>query len=380
MVVLNIMATNAGVTPIIKLQKGSTSEENTEGEPNSDHDNDGIEELSTNLTPLRARNPYLQQVSHGSSGYSSHIGSTGGSQDDAARVARHGSNSSFQDDPSVHQPHNGNPQIQGYLLSFDEWAQTETSIPYAGLSYMSQSKNFAVGYFDESGGYLNLPRYGISMFVPPGAVPSGNLDKLYLFVEVQSPTKVCPVEGAQWQPRVLHCGPPRYHFQNDIVLTLPHVRDHQHPYCQIGACCSDSDRAMDDWKDLNSPRDALVTFQDGFVSIMVDHFSKYATFEFVKPGCEDIMASTLNAGVFMRQVPTENHSSCVQLHVVLWNSVKENQVCVLLASSCICLLITYHVYRSTYGKNEYSHSEVFGSTLVSSCNKTLQYSPKKNRK
>ena len=59
---------------------------------------------------------------------------------------------------------------------------------------------------------------------------------------------------------------------------------------------------------------------------MIDHFSKFASYGFMYEAFQSIDTQSLMAGVFMRRVPTETQVNVVQLHVVLWNERKENQV------------------------------------------------------
>ncbi|XP_072032449.1 uncharacterized protein [Amphiura filiformis] len=256
----------------------------------------------------------LEHIESGSSGYSStHVVSLEqlqnlSSQEELKKFL------SPQDESSQH----GNPELQGYLLVFNDWVQTHVDNPNASLAYMSQTGTFAAAIFDKSGGYLNLPRYNTSLFVPPGALRRNQIQKLYIFVEIKSPLAACPVEGAQWQSYIVHCGPPGTQFQSDIVLSFPHGLSEQ-PSDNMGACLSSSDG--EEWANLDSPNEGLVASHEKLVTIMIDHFTRFASYSFMYDVFRDGDPLSLTVGVLMRRVP-----SAVQLHVILWNARKEEQV------------------------------------------------------
>ena len=154
--------------------------------------------LSSQCSELNSE--YFRRVSSGcESGYSSCL-----SHFDSGETWKR------QEEPSQHD----NPELQGYLLAFDDWVKTQKDI-----SYLSQTGTFAAAFFDKSGGYLSLPKYNTSMFVPPGAVTRNQ--KLYIFVEVKSPSLPCPVKDAQWQPHILHCGPTRVSIRIGRCFVFP---------------------------------------------------------------------------------------------------------------------------------------------------------------
>ncbi|KAJ8248198.1 hypothetical protein GJAV_G00239420 [Gymnothorax javanicus] len=72
------------------------------------------------------------------------------------------------------------------------------------------------------GGRLSIPNTGVSLLVPPGAIPQGKFYEMYLIINKWEKTTL-PSEGAQTVlSPVVCCGPSGMALSRPVVLTLPH--------------------------------------------------------------------------------------------------------------------------------------------------------------
>ncbi|KAG5831395.1 hypothetical protein ANANG_G00303290 [Anguilla anguilla] len=72
------------------------------------------------------------------------------------------------------------------------------------------------------GGRLTIPNTGVSLLVPPGAIPQGKFYEMYLIINKWEKTTL-PSEGGQTVlSPVVCCGPSGMLLSRPVVLTLPH--------------------------------------------------------------------------------------------------------------------------------------------------------------
>uniref|UniRef100_A0A8C9U6H0 Netrin receptor UNC5 n=1 Tax=Scleropages formosus TaxID=113540 RepID=A0A8C9U6H0_SCLFO len=72
------------------------------------------------------------------------------------------------------------------------------------------------------GGRLSVPSTGVSLLVPPGAIPQGKFYEMYLIINKWEKT-TSPSEGSQTAlGPVVSCGPSGMLLSRPVVLTLPH--------------------------------------------------------------------------------------------------------------------------------------------------------------
>lgn len=132
------------------------------------------------------------------------------------------------------------------------------------------------GVFDSSGGILSSESTGVSLYLPPNAIPHGVSQSIYF--------KVCKPEGAlggpldqekgetQLSPLVL-CGPQGLKFQLPVELRLPHTAgqgsDSWNFTLKSANHTSASSQLDSNWQSVSL--DSRQQTSD-FVPILVDHF------------------------------------------------------------------------------------------------------------
>ncbi|XP_032885364.1 netrin receptor UNC5A isoform X2 [Amblyraja radiata] len=111
-------------------------------------------------------------------------------------------------------------------------AFSDTSTFMARLSMQTSTKsllrdasNTAFGTFNFLGGRLTIPSRGISLLIPPEAIPRGKIYELYLTVHKKEDVRL-PLAGSQTLlSPVVSCGPPGVLLTGPVILSIQHCAE-----------------------------------------------------------------------------------------------------------------------------------------------------------
>ncbi|KAK1799063.1 hypothetical protein P4O66_007332 [Electrophorus voltai] len=87
------------------------------------------------------------------------------------------------------------------------------------------SVNTSYGTFNFLGGRLTLPNTGISLLIPPEAIPRGKIYEIYLTVQRKEDLRL-PLAGCQTLlSPVVSCGPPGVVLTRPVIISMDHCSD-----------------------------------------------------------------------------------------------------------------------------------------------------------
>ncbi|XP_058653390.1 netrin receptor UNC5A isoform X4 [Onychostoma macrolepis] len=85
--------------------------------------------------------------------------------------------------------------------------------------------NTSYGTFNFLGGRLTLPSTGISLLIPPEAIPRGKIYEIYLTIQKKEDMRL-PLAGCQTLlSPVVSCGPPGVMLTRPVILSMDHCTD-----------------------------------------------------------------------------------------------------------------------------------------------------------
>ncbi|XP_061643178.1 netrin receptor UNC5A isoform X5 [Phyllopteryx taeniolatus] len=85
--------------------------------------------------------------------------------------------------------------------------------------------NTSYGTFNFLGGRLTIPNTGISLLIPPEAIPRGKIYEIYLTVQKKEDLRL-PLAGCQTLlSPVVSCGPPGVVLSRPVILSMDHCSD-----------------------------------------------------------------------------------------------------------------------------------------------------------
>ncbi|XP_055080822.1 netrin receptor UNC5A isoform X4 [Periophthalmus magnuspinnatus] len=85
--------------------------------------------------------------------------------------------------------------------------------------------NASYGTFNFLGGRLTIPNTGISLLIPPEAIPRGKIYEIYLTVQRREDLRL-PLAGCQTLlSPVVSCGPPGVVLSRPVILSMDHCSD-----------------------------------------------------------------------------------------------------------------------------------------------------------
>ncbi|XP_059372054.1 netrin receptor UNC5A-like isoform X4 [Carassius carassius] len=85
--------------------------------------------------------------------------------------------------------------------------------------------NTSYGTFNFLGGRLTLPNTGISLLIPPEAIPRGKIYEIYLTIQKKEDMRL-PLAGCQTLlSPVVSCGPPGVMLTRPVILSMDHCFD-----------------------------------------------------------------------------------------------------------------------------------------------------------
>ncbi|XP_020854306.1 netrin receptor UNC5A isoform X1 [Phascolarctos cinereus] len=84
------------------------------------------------------------------------------------------------------------------------------------------ASNMAYGTFNFLGGRLMIPNTGISLLIPPDAIPRGKIYEIYLTLHKQEDVRL-PLAGCQTLlSPIISCGPPGVLLTRPVILSMDH--------------------------------------------------------------------------------------------------------------------------------------------------------------
>ncbi|XP_022095039.1 uncharacterized protein LOC110981631 isoform X2 [Acanthaster planci] len=184
--------------------------------------------------------------------------------------------------------------------------------------------DFVAGYFDFYGGTLGLPEYDVHLYIPQGAIPSGKIEEVYLYVNpmVQS---VSGLHSRALLSPLVECGPSGLKFLKSVVLHLPHFATNGGTGWDITAGVSYSeseDTHSDDWNNLSPDENSNLIINQQQIILALDHFSTYAAIG--TPFNEDC-GKTMKIYISPINSPTDS----LNVHVLIWNNINITRQCVI---------------------------------------------------
>jgi len=127
--------------------------------------------------------------------------------------------------------------------------------------------------FDHNGGTLLSEETGVSIFIPPGAIPKGPAKEIYFKVcrDTAGPPLDSDLCETLLSPLVM-CGPQGLVFSRSVELRLPHsasgVNTDQWSFALKSATGQESD-----WKQVPlTNANSTTELDEKYVSVKIDHF------------------------------------------------------------------------------------------------------------
>ena len=192
--------------------------------------------------------------------------------------------------------------------------------PVDQTKFIYKSSNFAAGYFDERGGFLEIEAMNVSLFVPPGAIETGKKTEVYIFVDTDKSPFPCPDKSKTVVAPVVQCGPPGLKFQESVVLTFPHCADEEINWkFQPLTCQSDDNhQAKGKWKNMTMD-DAICIVEKGRTVLLVNHFTLYTLVGEQKDGVS-VVKKKMRVGAFGS--PFNSGQDSYQFRVRAWDDTE----------------------------------------------------------
>ncbi|XP_072033993.1 uncharacterized protein [Amphiura filiformis] len=182
-------------------------------------------------------------------------------------------------------------------------------------------KHFAGGMFDVDGGYLNIPDFKLTMYVPPRSIVAES-EPLYISADGHMTNAPLLQDGEQLVSPIITCGKPGTDtkMEQDIVLSFPlypHFRDDD-LYDSLQPMRKDIGRDKQ-WHILADEIDCLkVVNRNGRCTLMVDRLGCYAIVANCPPanGLQEATSkTTVCVGAFAKTYKTQD---TVNLVVFFW--------------------------------------------------------------
>ncbi|CAH1772696.1 unnamed protein product [Owenia fusiformis] len=145
------------------------------------------------------------------------------------------------------------------------------------LDVSSDSPFYVEDILTEEGGRLELPAYRVTMFVPPGAIPKGTRQRIFMYVHPDT-THVSASMNKQGQiisPFII-CGPDGFKFENMITLSYPHYVTRLKDWQVKTIYTKTTNNQLEyDFVDEDPSSDALVQKEN--ITLFLSHFTGFGT-------------------------------------------------------------------------------------------------------
>ena len=134
--------------------------------------------------------------------------------------------------------------------------------------YTLQMPNFAAAFLTERGGRIVIPNRPVNIFVPPGALPDGAVQLVYVYVK---PGELPSLDDKEtWLSPSVHCGPSGLNFKKDVFLTVPHSATEAQKWEFNTYQTKKSNGGT--WKKLEDGQETLVVKHKAKCLILMNHF------------------------------------------------------------------------------------------------------------
>ncbi|XP_033639006.1 uncharacterized protein LOC117299565 [Asterias rubens] len=163
--------------------------------------------------------------------------------------------------------------------------------------------NFAAEWFDSGGGFLDIPKYDVTLMVPNGAIEPGMVQEVYLHVDAKTTEYLIHEARGPLLGHVVTFGPPGLNFKRHVILHIPLI-------------CEDDDQGGDDdnkrppmkttdWSNIAADTDNDVIVKDRQIIMVLSSFAR--------------QCSELKKFKVCVTTPVFNHSEeVIHFYVKLW--------------------------------------------------------------
>ncbi|XP_072050445.1 uncharacterized protein [Amphiura filiformis] len=136
------------------------------------------------------------------------------------------------------------------------------------LTKVYQKQNFTARYFDDKGGYMEIEKANVRLYIPPGAVKEPQ-QLIYIYLDPVSHD----VKG-KLSP-VVEVGPPGTSFNKKVILSYPHCAANESEWKFSTLICEGNAANITNWKSVDEGVESL--FKNGRVIIKTPHFTKFTS-------------------------------------------------------------------------------------------------------
>ncbi|KAM7451780.1 Netrin receptor unc5c [Porites harrisoni] len=144
-------------------------------------------------------------------------------------------------------------------------------------------KMMAWGLVDHNGGRFTIGDTGVSLIVPPQAIPEGHTEGIYIAIMDQEKDHPHITAKESLLSPVVKCGPNGLKFKRPVVLSLPHCALLEDGAWNLKVQYNETESgAPADWKQLidinkqDGSDPCLALLEPNMVYLMVDHFTSFA--------------------------------------------------------------------------------------------------------
>ena len=137
------------------------------------------------------------------------------------------------------------------------------------LQQVYQTSSFVARYFDDKGGYLEVEKANVRMYIPPGAI-KGQDQLIYINLH--------PVHNVKGKiSPVVEVGPPGTTFEKNITLSYPHCAANESEWKFSTLICQQSASNSKGWQDVNHEVGVTSYVKNGRTIIKTPHFTLFTT-------------------------------------------------------------------------------------------------------
>ncbi|XP_072039627.1 uncharacterized protein [Amphiura filiformis] len=226
-----------------------------------------------------------------------------------------------QDDfPSARQNKQNENCLSTLLRRFDDVRCNKTKEEQLNIIFLTS--DFCAGIFDHRGGYLDIPDTSVHLYIPPGALPEGVLQEIYIYLNHYDGTN--GTGNSNNTSPIIRCGPSGIRFQDGIfgvVLSFP--SSHNNSPFSVYTKESGGDLNQG-WTNLTEDSaNRCFTDGDGTVHLMLNHFSDFKT-EKLPEGAQSIKKGEFKLSAFGK--PFEPKQDTFHLFVCMFKPSDQKEV------------------------------------------------------
>ncbi len=175
---------------------------------------------------------------------------------------------------SIRSPESNENRLNTLRRRFHNVLHNKTKEEQLDLIFLTA--DFCAGIFDHRGGYLEIPDTSVHLYIPPGALPEGILQEVYIYLNHYDGVNGSGTDSAT--SPIIRCGPPGLQFLEGIfgvVLSFPSA----HNNAPFSVYTKESGGNLNQgWRNLSEEHaDRCFTDGRGNVHLMLNHFSDFKT-------------------------------------------------------------------------------------------------------